>query len=969
MTDHPVKRRKKLIEVAIPLEAINAACAHDKAIRRGHPRNIHYWFAPRPLAAAMATIFCQCVDDPSSAPEEFPTIEEQELERIRLFRVISRVMEWENHTNQNLLKEARHEIRRSWIRCCKDNRNHPDAINLFDPDNMPPLHDAFAGGGAIPVEAQALGFEALASDLNPVAVLINKALIEVPPKFANTPPVHHSTVNTRFSGLGGQADGLCEDVIQYGQTILSRVSEKIGCHYRPVTITPDIISSRPDLSKYLGRELSCVAWIWARTVMSPDPSFAGCPVPLASTFVLTSNHQSESWIEPLIAGSDYTLKVNKGKPPGSFKWKAGTKMNGANFRCLLSDAPITAKYIRQEAQEGRLGSKMIAIVLQGERERIYITPLEDQIQQAASAQPAWKPDTFFLQEALGFRVGNYGMTAWSDLYTKRQTLTLTALCDELNSLEQLVTTDIASGIQACRLKEADWPEDRQAEYCKAIRLYLAIAISKTSNRSSSLCTFKSGVQCPGDVFSRQTLSMTWDFCEANILSGPSGSFQSMVETVVSGLKSVVTSRDYKGVAFLEDAALLKSGPMRVISIDPPYFDNIGYADLSDYFYVWLRRALKGDYPLLFGTIETPKSAELVATPARHGGRKGATDFFLDGMKKAIAAIASSSHPGFPMTIYYAFKQSETNSSSQSFSTGWEAFLDALISAGIVITSAWPVNTERENRKRNQESNALSSSIILSCVPRSTRSNAISRSDFKRRLREELPEFIAGFVRAAISPADISQAAIGPGMAAFSSAKAVLNPDDSLMSVREALIEINAALDECLSQDEGDLDAVSRFALTFFESYGYEERPYGDSEGLAIARNLSVDGVAEAGILSSVAGKVRLYQRAQLPDNWDPTSDKHLCVWEATQHLIKCLEANGEGGAAELLLQLKKVSGHGDLAANCRALAYRLYNHCEKKKQAEEARSYNGLVIAWPELERLASASSTSSSAPRQTTLI
>ena len=958
MTDHPVKRRKKLIEVAIPLEAINAACAHDKAIRRGHPRNIHYWFAPRPLAAAMATIFCQCVDDPSAVPEEFPTIQVQETERLRLFRVISRALEWENHTNAAILKEARDEIKKSWIRCCSDNESHPDAETLFDPDNMPPLHDAFAGGGAIPIEAQALGLNTLASDLNPVAVLINKALIEVPPKFADTQSVNDSSIDTRLAGLGDQANGLCEDILHYGEALLSRVTEKIGSHYQPVTITPDIIASRPDLSRYLGRELPCVAWIWARTVTSPDPAFAECPVPLASTFVLTSNPQSESWIEPVIVGANYKLNVNKGKPPSSFTWKTGTKTNGANFKCLLSGTPITAKYIRQEAQKGRLASQMIAVVLQGERERIYITPPANQVNLALSAKPAWEPDTPFLQDALGFRVGNYGMTRWSDLYTKRQSMALTALCDELSSLEELISGDIASGIQAGRLNESSWPQDRQAEYSKAIRLYLAIAISKTSNRSSSLCTFKSGVQCPGDVFSRQTLSMTWDFCEANVLSGPSGSFQSMVETVVSGLRSVATSRDYKGKAYLEDAALPKPEPKRLISIDPPYFDNIGYADLSDYFYVWLRRALKNDYPHLFETIETPKRDELVATPARHGGKKGATDFFLGGMRKAIAAIASSSHPGFPMSIYYAFKQSETNSSSQSFSTGWEAFLDALIGAGVVITSAWPVNTERENRKRNQESNALSSSIILSCVPRSIQANVLSRSDFKRQLREKLPKFIGELVREDISPADIAQAAIGPGMAAFSSAKAVLNPDDSPMSVRDALIEINAALDECLSQDEGELDADSHFALTFFESFGYSERDFGDAEGLAKARNVSVEGVAKAGILRSVAGKAWLLRREQFEDDWNPTRDDRLCVWEATQYLIKRLEAGGEAAAAELLAQLKSVSGHGDLAANCRALAYRLYNHCEKTKQAEEARAYNGLVIAWPELERLAASQST-----------
>jgi len=407
---------------------------------------------------------------------------------------------------------------------------------------------------------------------------------------------------------------------------------------------------------------------------------------------------------------------------------------------------------------------------------------------------------------------------------------------------------------------------------------------------------------------------------------------------------------------------------KVISTDPPYYDNIGYADLSDFFYVWLRRSLKSVFPLLFATLAVPKAEELVATPYRHGGKEKAESFFLDGMTLAMSRIAEQSHQAFPVTIYYAFKQAETKSASGTASTGWETFLAALIKAGFALHGTWPMRTERPTGVK-VAMNALASSLVLVCQRRSDIAPTLSRNDFRRQLRQELPKALKELERANVAPVDVAQAAIGPGMAVYSSAKAVLNPDDSPMSVRDALIEINSALDEYLSKDEGDLDADSRFALTFFESYGYEERSYGDAEGLGIARNLSVDGVAEAGILSSVAGKVRLYQRAQLAEDWDPTTDQRLCVWEATQHLIKRLEASGENSAAELLLQLKNISGQGDLAANCRALAYRLYNHCEKKKQAEEARAYNGLVIAWPELERLASASSTSSSAPLQTTLI
>ena len=383
----------------------------------------------------------------------------------------------------------------------------------------------------------------------------------------------------------------------------------------------------------------------------------------------------------------------------------------------------------------------------------------------------------------------------------------------------------------------------------------------------------------------------------------------------------------------------------------------------------LRRSLKEVFPELFATLAVPKAEELVATPYRHGGKESAEEFFLKGMTLAMQRIAEQSHPGFPVTIYYAFKQSETETQSGTASTGWETFLSAVIKAGFTLHGTWPLRTEMASRLIGSGTNALASSVVLVCQKRSDAALTLSRTEFRRQLRQQLPQALKELERANIAPVDVAQAAIGPGMAIFSSAKAVLNPDDSPMSVREALIEINAALDEYLSQDEGELDADSRFALTFFESFGYKERDFGDAEGLAKARNLSVDGVAKAGILRSVAGKVRLLQRAELEEDWDPGTDKRLCVWEATQQLIRRLEADGEDKAAELLLQLKSIAGHGDLAANCRALAYRLYNHCEKSKQAEDARAYNGLVIAWPELEKRAAATSTAAAGPQQLSMV
>ena len=508
-------------------------------------------------------------------------------------------------------------------------------------------------------------------------------------------------------------------------------------------------------------------------------------------------------------------------------------------------------------------------------------------------------------------------------------------------------------------------------YSNAIKIYLSFARDKAAEGSTSACTWS---PLPTKLhvvstFGRQTLPMAWDFAEANVFADSSGNIQRMSELVASVLARNCALSQESGYAEQIDACRDSGRPNQVISTDPPYYDNIGYADLSDFFYAWLRLGCRGIYPELFTTLSTPKADELVALPYRHDSKAKAEDFFLGHMSSALEKINNTAHQGFPITIYYAFKQSETKLDSGRTSTGWETFLDAVVKSGLEVCGTWPVRTERSGGFRNKGQNALASSVVLVCQKRLDTALVLSRSDFRRQLRQELPKAMKELERATIAPVDLAQAAIGPGMAIFSSAKAVLNPDDSAMSVKDALIEINASLDEYLSQDEGELDADSRFALTFFESSGYKERDFGDAEGLAKARNLSVAGVAQAGILRSIAGKVRLLPRAELPEDWDPASDKRLSVWEATQQLIKRLEAGGEDKAAELLLQLKSIAGHGDLAANCRALAYRLYNHCEKTKQAEEARAYNGLVIAWPELEKRAAASSAAPADPQQLSMV
>jgi putative DNA methylase len=967
MTPHPVHRRKKLIEVAIPLEAINAASAREKSIRHGHPNTLHLWWARRPLAAARAVIFCQMVDDPSAVPEEFPTDEAQENEQLRLFALISELVTWENTTNEQVLNRARAEIRRSWRRACADNADHPEAAELFNPEKLPGFHDPFAGGGALPLEAQRLGLEAYASDLNPVAVLINKAMIEIPPKFAGLPPVNPESRRKLDVQQWKGAQGLAEDVRYYGQWMRDEAERRIGHLYPKVEVSPEMAKDRPDLNPYVGKKLTVIAWLWARTVKSPNPAFAQVDVPLASTFVLSQMKGKEAYLDPVIEDGGYRFTVKVGRPKDPEAVKNGTKLSrGANFQCLMSTTPIEGDYIKAEGVANRMGARLMAIVAEGNRGRVYLAPIPEMESIALTAKPSWKPERSLPDDPRNFWTPAYGLTAFSDLFTARQLVALTTFSDLVQEARERAKADALSAGRVDDGEPLGEGGGGAVAYSDAVGVYLGMSISKLADAQSTLCRWKSSMDQSIATFGRQALPMTWDYSEANVLGGMAGDPLTSLSNMMRVLDSLPAVR--QGSARQNDAQGQQIGSDCIVSTDPPYYDNIGYADLSDFFYVWLRRSLKPIFPELFATLAVPKAEELVATPYRHGSKENAEVFFLDGMTLAMERIAIQSHPAFPVTIYYAFKQAETKSAAGTASTGWETFLAAVIKAGFALHGTWPMRTELANRMIGSGTNALASSVVLVCQRRLETAITLSRNDLRRQLRQQLPQALKELERANIAPVDVAQAAIGPGMAIYSSAKAVLNPDDSQMTVREALIEINAALDEFLSQDEGELDADSRFALTFFESFGYKERDFGDAEGLAKARNLSVAGVAEAGILRSIAGKVQLLQRSDLPVDWDPAKDKRLCVWEATQQLIKRLEADGEAKAAALLLQLKSIPGHGDLVANCRALAYRLYNHCEKTKQAAEARAYNGLVIAWPELERQASAASTSAVAPQQLTL-
>ena len=774
-----MSQRKKLIEVALPLDAINEASRREKSIRHGHPSTLHLWWARRPLAAARAVIFAQMVDDPSEDLDQFPTEESRQRERERLFRLLEELVTWENTSNEKVLGGARREILRSWQKTCGDNANHPRATELFDPQHLPAFHDPFAGGGALPLEAQRLGLEAHASDLNPVAVLINKAMIEIPPKFADREPVRASAPTVESSRPGPLLDrewrgaqGLAADVRHYGQWMRDEAERRIGHLYPKVQVTPAMARERPDLKPYEGRKLTVIAWLWVRTVPSPNPAFSDVDVPLASTFMLSTKKGKEAYVEPVIKGRDYRFEVRVGPPRDQAATKRGTKLSrGANFRCLMSGAPLAPAYIKSEGRAGRMGARLMTIVAQGNRERVYLNPNPEHMEAAGRARPTWRPDLVLPSDPRAFWTPAYGVTTFGDLFTPRQLVALTTFSDLVGKVMPRIRRDaVGAGLPDDDLPLRDGGTSARA-YAEAVAVYLAFAVDYAANYWSTIATPAEGFI--RGTFARQALPMTWDYAEAPPFGRTSGNWMAGINWI-SKVLPALPSRS-AGSGTMGDAATQSIGSDKVISTDPPYYDNIGYADLSDFFYVWLRRSQKSVFPDLFATLSVPKSDELVATPYRHGNKKAAESFFVTGMTRAMRRLAEQSHPGFPVTIYYAFKQSETTKGDgASASTGWETFLDAVIRAGFGITGTWPVRTERSGRTIGIGTNALASSIVLVCRRRSSNAPLATRREFLTALRSELPQALLLLQSGNIAPVDLAQAAIGPGMAIYTRYGRVLN---------------------------------------------------------------------------------------------------------------------------------------------------------------------------------------------------
>ncbi len=897
--------KKKLIEVAIPLAAINEESAKQKTMGAApHPQNLHRWWARRPLAATRAVLFAQLVDDPSSQPDKFPTEEDQDVERQRLFDIMKRLIPWENSNDPTILAEA-----------------HAEIVKSCDGD-LPKILDPFGGGGAIPLESLRLGLPTYSGDLNPVAVLIQKAMIEIPQRFAGRPPINP---DAESKAVWQRAEGLANDVEYYGRWMQAEAKKRIGKYY-PDAVLDDGSTATP------------IAWIWARTVKSPDPSWPG-HVPLVRSWILSKRAGKPTvWIEPVIERTSKSIRYEIRTGGEEFGLATVDRGNGV---CLATGAPFKREYVVEEAKAGRMKHQLLAVVAEGQTGRVYLPPRYQAIDDI--------PETEIDRPAIAYHPRNvspgmYGLESWMDLYTPRQLLALTTFSYLLGDVRENILRDgLSLGSDGVRLR--DGGSGREA-YADAIVTYLTFVIDQSADFWSSICSWNSRNSQLRNTFARQAIPMAWDFCEANPFSGKMASWASMLKSVVKGITSLPVG--HEGNAAQRDArARIGEVGECVIATDPPYYDNISYADLSDFFYVWMRRNLRDVWPDELSTLLTPKVEELIANRYRAGSKEAAHAHFELGMQGVFQQAASHADERFPATVFYAFKSTESSDDGQ-VSTGWETFLAGLIEAGYSITATWPIRTEMMSKIGvGAGDNMLASSIVLACRKRSGDAPLATRGEFLAQLRRELPEAVRLLQVENIAPVDMAQSAIGPGMKVFSQYSKVVEMDGGSMSVRTALILINEVLSEILTGEESELDADTRFALTWFEQFGHNPGQFGDADVLARAKDTTVEGVCASGIAAARDGRVRLVERNELPSDWNPTTDSRLTVWEITQHLIRALDFS-EADAAAIL---RKVGG--GLGDRAKQLAYLLYGICERKGWAAEAGPYDMLIKVWPDLVRLA----------------
>ena len=778
-----------------------------------------------------------------------------------------------------------------------------------------------------------MGLNSIGSDLNPIAVVIGKACIEIAPKFAGRNPVHGG-IKKKLEYTGN--DGLAEDVAFYGNEIHEQAKKEL------VTVYPKV-----KFKKKTNETSEVIGWIWTRTVPSPDPAFQGVQVPISSTFALCTREGREAWLELQTNKEkrEYHFNVRYGNGPSFEIARGGTKQGSrANFFCIFSRAAITPEYIRSQGRNGKIGEKLIAIIVR-DKDGVNYLPSNSMHEKAAFGfDPVWRPKLEMDRKMM--RTPLYGFKRFDQIFTNRQLFSLNFFMKILKEKRQRIYKDaIKSGFRKTGKKLDEGGVDADA-YADAVMVYLALCFSKLLNYGNSIVKWNLTNQNAAQLFSQQRISMSWDFFEFN----PIGNLMNF-SLVANAIAKSIRELPYKicGNEFHLNAINgIQKINFDVVNTDPPYYDNIGYADLSDFFYVWQRQILKDIFPNLFGFLSTPKTEEIVALSHRHASKPDAEDFFLTQMKFFFEGLVNKSSNNFPSVIYYAFKQREIKE-EEITSVGWAAFLQAMIDSGLQVVATWPVRTERQARLVGFGKNALANSVVLVCRKREVDAPTISRAEFTRLLNRELPAALKELQTANIAPADIPQSSIGPGMGIFSRYKNVLEADDTPMKVKIALQLINQELGKFLEGAVGEFDADTRFAITWFEQNGYQKGDFGTANNIALARGIAVDSVKHAGIVESSAGKVRILQRDELLKNWEPATDTHLTIWECLQHLVRTLENEGEAVAA---LLIKKLGS--EKAESVKDLAYCLHNICSNKRSdAREAAAYNALIAVWAELTRMA----------------
>jgi len=912
VSDTPSKR--KLIEVSIPLEEINLQSAREKSIRHGHPSTLHLWWARRPLAAARSVLFAQLVDDPSSYVDEYGDearelnvpeskvdawVESRvETERSRLHDLMIALADWDNLNDEELWNQAREEIRRS------------------TGGNPPPIVDPFAGGGAIPLEAQRLGLEAHASDLNPVAVLINRAMIEIPPKFADLAPVHPDAKPRSVPWRG--AEGLAEDVRLYGAWMRDEAEKRIG-HLYPKAVLED------------GSEAPVIAWIWARTVTCPNPA-CGIEMPLVRSWWLGKKKGKEAYVVPEVIDGRVEFSIGHDPTDAPTKENDGTVGRQGAY-CVACGSPVDLKYVRLEGRSGKLGAQLMAIVAQGRSQRIYISPNAEHEDAADVKSPTGVPRGSIPSKAPSFRVQAYGFENYSDLFTNRQLVALTTFSDLVAEARERVLTDAGSSARDA------------SQYADGVATYLGLIASRLTDYQSSLTTWASNPQMEilRNLFARQAIPMAWDYAEGNPFAASSGSVTKMV-TAVSKSVELSPARGNGFATQLSARSLKYAGCL--LSTDPPYYDNIGYSDLSDFFYVWLRRSLRSIHPDLFGTMLVPKDEELVANPYRHGGREGAQKFFEDGFRDVFARARETALDDYPITVFYAFKQADTSESGTA-STGWETLLEGMVRNKWQVTSTWPMRSERSGRMLSVGTNALASSIVLSLRPRPDGAGVIDKRQFREELLAELPDKLREMQQGTIAPVDLAQAAIGPGMAIYSRYDRVLESDGSSLTVRQALQLISVVIDEVLHEQENDFDAPTRWCVKWFAQHGFDTAPYGAAETLAAGTNTSVRGLVRTGAVEATGGRVRLLSPDDLTAGYRPDLDNAITLWEVTLQAAAALNRDGVQEAGRIIAQ---AADRVDPFA-VKELSFLGFKLAEQRKQSGTARLFNALATSWPEVSR------------------